>query len=213
MQRYARDVARWINPEKTVFLAAAAWLAVTGVGYQRAPVTAGWGPARVADSPPDHGPLKLEAPPPIGEFLAGERDSPFTDQKRLVTLRPGQLPDYERWKPPEAPKQPRERKKPPPPPPPGKKPPAEATSPAERPKGYEFPLIYTGYFRVGDGDLRTVFIAKEDGKYFSVREGEEIPGLGVRVISATKNVVIVENDEGRRFRLDDLLRSTAQGQP
>ncbi len=87
MKGYVRDIARWINAEKAVFLAAAAWLAATGVGYQGAPVTAGWGPARVAESPPDHRPMRLEAPPPIGEFLAGARGNPFADEKR-VAFRP-----------------------------------------------------------------------------------------------------------------------------
>ena len=54
---------------------------------------------------------------------------------------------------------------------------------------------------------RTVFVVKEDGRYIAVREGEELPGLGVKVIRATKNVVIVENEKGQRFRLIDLLRS------
>ena len=56
---------------------------------------------------------------------------------------------------------------------------------------------------------RTVFAVKEDGRYIAVKEGEELPGLGVRVVSATKSVVIVENEKGQRFRLNDLLRSKA----
>jgi hypothetical protein len=184
-----------------------------GVGYQNAPVTAHWGPPRVPDAPPDHRSVSLSAPPPIEEFLASERGSPFGDEERKVVFR---RPSLGNWRPPTVkrkPRQPRVVARPPTPPkppaPPKKKPTEE--KPAAKPKPYDLPVRYIGRVEVGGRNGRTVFVVKENGQYVSVKEGEELPGLGVRVVRATKNVVIVENEKGQRFRLNDLLRKGAGG--
>jgi hypothetical protein len=194
---------RWLNREKAVFFTAVAWLLVTGLSFQCVPAAKRWGPARADDAPRKRSPASLETPPPIGEFLAGGRGSPFTELRRTSAFRPPGLPTVR------PPRRPRPRtetaqKKPavlPPPP----EPKAEA-APAVRPKPYDLPVKLVG--RIGD---RVVFAIKEDGRYVSVREGEELAGLGVKLVSATKNIVIVENEEGRRFWLADLLRASAAG--
>ncbi len=200
----------WINTEKAVFLLAAAWLTGTGVGFQGAPVILQWGAPRVNDASPEYRPVKLGPPPPIGEFLAGARGSPFAEVERTALVRSGQLPT---WRPPKPAriKQPNPKPKPTPkprpkpPPPPRPKPPAGNESPG-KPKPYDLPMRWVG--RIAD---RFVFEVKEDGRYLSVKEGQELPGLGVKVVSTTKSVVIVENEEGVRFRLIDLLRAKAEG--
>ncbi len=206
----------WLNAERGVFLAAALWLLVTGVRFQNAPVTEHWGPPRVPDVPPDHRPVNLSAPPPIEEFLASERGSPFGDKERKVAFRRRPI-GY--WRPPVARPKPqpdvvamphKPPPKPPPAPPKPKPKPAEE-EPAAKPKPYDLPVRYIGRIEVGGMNGRTVFVVKENGKYISVKEGEELPGLGVRVVRATKNVVIVENEKGQRFRLNDLLRARAAG--
>lgn len=197
----------WMNAEKGVFVAAALWLLVTGVSFQNVPVTEHWGPPRVPDAPPDLRPVNLAAPPPIGEFLASERGSPFGDEERKVALRPR---PFQRWQPP--PKKPLAKPPPKPPalpdkPPAQPKPKPPEAKPAVKPKPYDLPVRLAGRVQVGGAEGRTIFIVKEDGKYIAVKEGEKLPGLGVRVVRATKNVVIVENEKGQRFRLDDLLRA------
>ncbi len=198
----------WINTEKAVFLLAMAWLTGTGVRFQSAPVIPQWGAPRVNDAPPEYRPVKLEPPPPIGEFLAGARGSPFGEVERTAAVRLGRLPWWKRPKPPKT-RQPKPKPKPKPrpkiPPPPLPKPPAE-NEPPGKPKPYDLPVRIVG--RVAD---LIVFEVKEDGRYLSVREGQELPGLGVKVVSATKSVVILENEEGVRFRLIDLLRAKAKG--
>jgi hypothetical protein len=203
----------WVNVERGVFVAAALWLLVTGVRFQNAPVTEHWGPPRVPDAPPDHQPLNLAAPPPIGEFLASERGSPFGDVERRVAYRP---PSLGSWRPPTIKPKPTVRvtakpPAPPPPPPAPPKPKPTEEKPAAKPKPYDLPVRLAGRVEVGGMNGRTIFIVKEDGKYISVKEGEELPGLGVRVVRATKNVVIVENEKGQRFRLNDLLRARGGG--
>jgi hypothetical protein len=199
----------WVNVERGVFVVAALWLLVTGVRFQNAPVTEHWGPPRVPDAPPDHRPVNLSAPPPIEEFLASERGSPFGDVERKVAYRP---PSLGHWRPPiKKPTPPvnivARPPTPPPPPPAQPKPKPDEEKPAGKPKPYDLPVRLAGRVEVGGMNGRTIFIVKEDGKYISVKEGEELPGLGVRVVRATKNVVIVENEKGQRFRLNDLLRA------
>jgi len=203
----------WMNAEKGVFLVAALWLLVTGLRFQNAPVTERWGPPRVPDAPPDHRPVNLSAPPPIGEFLASERGSPFGDEERKGAFRPR---PFERWQPPAArPKPPANVAAKPPAPPP--KPPAQPKpkppdpKPAAKPAPYDLPVGLIGRVQVGGAEGRTIFVVKEDGRYISLKEGEELPGLGVKVVRATKNVVIVENEKGQRFRLNDLLRARGAG--
>ena len=206
-----RGLRNWINAEKGVFIAAALWLLVTGVGFQNAPVTRSWGPPRVPDVPPDHRPVNLAAPPPIGEFLASERGSPFGDEERKLAYKPSPFniwrrpakkpPVHVAAKPPALPPKPPSQPKPKPPEP----------KPAAKPKPYDLPIRAVGRLQVGGGAGRTIFVVKEDGRYVAVKEGEELPELGVRVVRATKNVIIVENEKGQRFRLNDLLRARGSG--
>ena len=214
MQVILRQFGRWINAEKGVFFAASLWLLATGVRFHGTPVSSEWPPPRVFDSPPGHYPVGLHSPPPVGEFLAGARASPFTEeQRRAVATRRG-LPT---WLPPRPPTPAKPAAASPPrkniPPPPKIAKPAVRPKlediVAVKPKPYELPVRLAGRIRVGHKSGRTIFIAKEDGRYFAVKEGEEIPGFGVRVVLATKNVVIVENEKGKRFRLEDLLRAKA----
>ena len=208
-----RGLRSWANVERGVFLAAALWLLVTGVRFQNAPVTEHWGPPRVPDSPLDLRPVNLAAPPPIDEFLASERGSPFGDVERKVAYRP---PSLGNWRPPARRPTPPVHVAarpptvvPPPPPPPKRKPPED--KPAAKPKPYDLPVRLAGRVEVGGRNGRTIFVVKGDGKYVAVKEGEDLPGLGVRVVRATKNVVIVENEKGQRFRLNDLLRTKKNG--
>ncbi len=215
---------RWMNREKAVFSGGAAWLLWMGLLYQAAPSLREWGPQRTDVPPPESRYVSLEAPPPLMEFLAGDRGNPFSDIERRTAFQEKPLPRYKRPKPPAPRRPPRPPKiAPPPPPPPPPKPPVEAKQePAEKPKAYDLPVRVVGRIevrRLGVGhiwgvsgsDSRTVFAVKEDGRYIAVREGEELPGLGVRLIRATKSVVIVENEKGQRFRLNDLLRAGAGG--
>lgn len=214
MQGAFKEFLRWINLEKSIFFGAALWLLVTGVRYQGAPVAGEWGPPRVLDSPPDHYPVNLQPPPPISEFLAGARASPFAEEERRAIVGRGGLPT---WRPPERVTSTGAGAAPPPKPspvPPRPKPVVRlniADIDAAKPKPYELPVRLAGRLQVGHTSGRTIFVGKEDGQHFAVKEGEEIPGLGVKVIRATKNIVIVENDKGKRFRLDDLLRARAEG--
>ncbi len=202
----------WINVEKGVFLATALWLLVMGVRFQHAPLTERWGPPRVSDAPADRRPVDLAALPPISEFLASERGSPFGDEERRAAFTPR---PFDRWRPPtKKPKPPtnvatRPPAPPPKPPPAPPRPVPTEQKPAAKPKAYDLPVRYIGRIEVGGMNGRTVFVVKENGKYVAVKEGEELPGLGVRVVRATKNVVIVENEKGTRFRLNDLLRAKA----
>ena len=212
------ELARWVSRERAAFSIAAVWLLWMGLRYQSAPLLAEWGPQHTDVPPPEERFVSLGPPPPISEFLAGDRGNPFSDVERRIAFRPKPLPKYRRPKPPK-PRRPRptkrkppRRRPPPPPPPPPTKTPGK---PVEEPKPYDLPVRLVGRIevgRVGQGGSggRTVFAVKEDGRYIAVREGEELPGLGVKLVRATKSVVIVENEEGRRFRLTDLLRSKAE---
>lgn len=210
---------RWINQEKAAFCTGAAWLLLVGLRYQAAPSLDEWGPQRTDVPPPEEGYVSLAAPPPLAEFLAGDRGNPFSDVERRTAFQPKPLPRYKRPKPPAPRRPPRPAKIKPPPPPPAPKPPPkqEPPKPAEKPKPYDLPVRVVGRFEVsrlgaGSSGVRTVFAVKEDGRYIAVKEGDELPGLGVRVIRATKSVVIVENEKGQRFRLNDLLRSRASAE-
>ena len=141
------------------------------------------------------------------EFLAGDRGNPFSDIERRTAFRLKPLPRYRPPRPPASRRKRKPSRKAPPPPPPPPPPPAEA--PAGKPKPYDLPVRVVGRVEVGGSGGRTVFVVKEDGRYIAVREGEELPDLGVRVVRATKSVVVVENEKGQRFRLIDLLRSKA----
>jgi len=211
MMAALRQFWRWINVEKGIFFGVLLWLAVIGVRFHGSPVAADWGPPRVLDSPPAHYPVGLHSPPPVGEFLAGARASPFTEEQRREVARRRGLPT---WLPPREPAARPARPAPkniPPPPKiarPSVRPKIEDIV-AAKPKPYELPVRLAGRVKVGHKRGRTIFVAKEDGRPFAVKEGEEIPGFGVRVVLATKNVVIVENEKGKRFRLEDLLRAKA----
>lgn len=196
----------WLNREKAAFLAAAAWLLLAGISFQSVPRTRDWGPPRVTDAGREPPAVSLEPPPPLGEFLAGARGNPFSEPARALassSRRP--LPVVREERAPVEVRKPEPRPQPTPPPTPK---PVEA-KPVEKPKPYELPVRAVGRISVGGADGRTVFVVKEDGRYLAVKEGEELPGLGVKLVSATKNVIIVENEKGARFRLTDLLRAKA----
>lgn len=197
---------RWLNREKAIFLASAAWLMAMGVAFQRVPSVKEWGPPRTAEEVRDPASVNLASPPPLAEFLAGARPNPFAEPPRLASSARRPLPVVQQPRAPAIQAKPPEPPKPPPPPPIPKK---EEPKPvaAEKPKPYELPVRAVGRISVGGSDGRTVFMVKEDGQYIAVKEGEEIPGLGVKLVSASKNVIIVENEKGTRFRLTDLLRA------
>jgi hypothetical protein len=197
-------LAGWINLEKAAFLAAAALLAAGGVAFHVTPEVPRHGPALTATAPGAPPSVELEAPPPLGSFLAGSRGNPFAEPETRTVYRPRRLPRVPRPRPPRPKPAPSVVKPPPPPPRPGSDKPLVAT-----PKPYDLPVRLVGRYEVGGRGGRTVFVVKEDGSYISAAEGEELPGLGVRIVSATKSVVIVENEKGQRFRLMDLLRARA----
>lgn len=195
----------WLNKEKAAFLAASAWLLLCGAMYSFAPEVRRWGQPRTNEPPPKAHFLNIKEPNPMGEYLVGARPDPWHYTGRPAALRslPGVAPPppivVDRGK-----KPPKEQK--PPPPKPIPKPKAVV---AEKPKPYELPARLAGRLAVGGGKGLTVFQAKESGEYVAVKEGDELPGLGVKVVRATKNIVIVENEKGQRFRLTDLLRARA----
>jgi uncharacterized protein YjhX (UPF0386 family) len=212
------DLARWVNRERAAFSVAAVWLLWMGLRYQSAPVLAEWGPQHTDVPPPEERFVNLGPPPPISEFLAGDRGNPFSDVERRVAFEPQPLPKYRRPEPPKPrrprPTRPKTSRRTPPPPPPTPPPSRTDQKPVEKPKPYDLPVRVVGRIEVervarGSSGGRIVFAVKEDDRYIAVREGEELPGLGVKLVRATKSVVIVENEEGRRFRLTDLLRSKA----
>lgn len=202
------EFKRWINVEKGIFLASALALVLTGYGFQSVPGPTQWSAPRCDQPSPRIKPVSLEAPPALPGFLAGARGSPFSQTERLEVEGRGRLPVVT---PPPPPKKPEPPPKPVVKPPPPPKPVAETRPPeqipAARPKPYDLPVRLAGRIKVGDVESRTIFIVKEDGRYVAVKEGQELPGLGVRLIRATKSIVIVENDKGQRFRLDGLLRA------
>jgi len=182
------------------------WLLVTALGFQAVPEVRQWGPARTATGPPAEQFVDLAPPPPLGGFLAGRRGNPFGEREVAVASVRPRLPGWNPPRPPEpGPTQPAPTLVPSPPPPPPPPPPPQPTG-AEGTKPGDFPARLAGWFKVGGSDGRTVFVVKEDGRHVAVKEGQEIPGLGVRVVTATKNIVIVENEKGKRFQLTDLLR-------
>jgi len=204
------EFLRWLNLEKGIFLSAALAMLVVGYTYQRVPTTRQWGAPRCDEPAPEVNPVSLEAPPPLPGFLAGGRGSPFSESDRIELRARRSLPAVS--PPPPPPRKPKPKvatpMKPPPPPPKKETRPPEKI-PAKKPKPYDLPVNLVGRVKVGDVDSRTVFVVKEDGRYVAVREGQDLPGLGVRLVRATKSIVIVENEKGQRFRLDDLLRARA----
>jgi len=196
----------WLNREKAAFLVGAAWFLAAGLSFQSVPRVRAWGPPRVAEAAGEPVPVSLEPPPPLGEFLSGARANPFGGPERAVAAAARKpLPVVREERAPVETRKPEPRPQPTPPPAPK---PVEQ-KPAEKPKPYELPVRPVGMISVGGSDGRTVFMVKEDGRYLAVKEGEELPGLGVKLVSATKSVIIVENEKGTRFRLTDLLRARA----
>ncbi len=204
----------WFNREKLAFSASALWLLAMGLGFQAVPKTKEWGPPMTQTPPPEEQFVNLAPPPPLAGFISGERANPFGEREMLTAYRPGALWS---WRPPgsggRTTRPPRPGPTRPPPPPP--RPPKPSTirpgtgggnGNGGGPKAYDLPVEAIGRIQVGSSARWVIFKVKEDGRTIRVREGMQLPGLGVKLVRATKNVIIVENEKGQRFRLTDLMR-------
>jgi hypothetical protein len=206
------SLARWLNVEKAVFLASAAWLLVVGLRFQACPEMRQWAPPMTSVPPPQDRVVSLARPPALAGFLSGERANPFGERRLLLAQDRG---DLARWPGPRRPgvTRPPNVTNPAPMPTPIPTPqPSPATGQGtagasqETARAYDLPVKVIGQVQVGSSDTWVVFKVKEDGRTMRVREGMELPGLGVKLVRATRNVVVVENAEGQRFRLTDLMR-------
>lgn len=210
----------FFNVEKAVFFVASIMLLYAGFQYQNIPNVRSWSAARAENLPENILPLDLTEPPPVNEFLLGSRSSPFTEQstgnnnrvKRYALLNwPRKVVKKKSdttaliATPPPSPHVP------PPPPLPDLN---QETTITETKKikqldKYVIPLRVGGVVSVGGGPKRAMFISEEDGKHYTLREGEGIPGTDLTVVLVTKNIVIVKNKKGERFRLDEILKASS----
>lgn len=67
------------------------------------------------------------------------------------------------------------------------------------------PVDVWGTYSIRGGEVRA-FIRSETGKLYTVRDGDEIRELRIRVVRVTDSVVLIENEKGERLRLKDLIR-------
>ena len=61
---------------------------------------------------------------------------------------------------------------------------------------------------MGDAEQYAILGTKGNGGFVRLREGDQVPAGDLRVITVTKSFVVVEDKNGRRYRLFDLLRAT-----
>ena len=82
---------------------------------------------------------------------------------------------------------------PPPPPPP----------PVDEP--WKSPVDVWGTYSIRGGEIRAL-IRSETGKLYTVRDGDEIHDLRLKVVKVRDSVLLIENDRGEQLRLKDLIR-------
>ena len=203
---------RWLNAEVGVFLASSSFLFIGVLWYAfSGPEQKEWGPVAVRTGSPDWPDLTIDpsqGTAVLRRYKSGKRQNPFLPLQRRAV-------DIGRIKPkvmgpgrtnilPKKPK-PTKAKRPPPKPKREKKKP-DPKDERKTPKPWEKPMHVKGAWRVVGGQTVAIFESKETGEKWSVREGDEIAELGVKVVKVTPSVIIVENEKGERFRLQDLIQ-------
>ena len=212
-----------LNKEKAVFVAASAlmvWASVYLVHSE--PALPGLGDQRVKEeAAPRLAPVELTSKQPLSAYLIGARGNPFAFKEgryvvsgieraveRVVTAKT--QPPRRPTRRPSRPKRPEPKKVDPGKPPTRPKP--KETKPAAAPKDpgpvkkpYELPVNFAGVF-FKDDERYALLQDKQNDTYLKLAEGQEYPDLKIKVVKVTKSSVILENDEGKRFLLRDLLR-------
>ncbi len=84
------------------------------------------------------------------------------------------------------------------------KPTVTQAKPVRKARPYELPVEYRGWIAIGD-DLVAHLRDKANGKLLQVRQGDQVPDLGLTILSVGRAGVILENDKGDRFLLRELL--------
>lgn len=206
---------KWLNREVGVFLGASVflflgvlWCALSGPGQRN------WGPVAVGAASSEWDDLALETregPEVLRRHKSGRRPNPFLPLERHA-LAIGRIgPKVKRVprtniRPKAAPP----KVKPPPPKPKLKKKPEPPKVVRQDLKPWEKTMNVKGAWSIEGGPTFAFFESKETGEYWNVREGDEIAELGVKVVKVTPSIIIVENEKGERFRLQDLIRHGGQ---
>jgi len=217
------DNESWLNREKFVFVVASVLLVWTSVALVRSELRKQEiGPQFVQeDPPPKPTPVdELDNKQPLSSYLIGARGNPFAFRESFYVVggierpleveirpRPAVSRPVRRPRQPSRPTTPKVNPGKPPVRPKPTTPPTPTATPEAKPprKAYELPVNFVGVF-IKEDERYALLKDKQTDTYLRLVEGEEYPDLKIKVVRVTKSSVILENEEGKRFMLRDLLR-------